>query len=51
MYKEMSAITYKLEWISHLLHDLHLPLILPVLMHCDNRVAQHSKKTLSSINA
>ena len=37
----MSATTSELEWITHLLLDLHLPLHLPVLMHCDNKAAQH----------
>ena len=40
-YRAMSATTSKLEWIAHLLQDLHLPLHLPVLLHFDNRAAQH----------
>ena len=37
----MSATTSELEWVSHLLHDLHLIVQLPVLMHYDNRAAKH----------
>ena len=40
-YRAMSATTSELEWISHLLDDLHLPIQLPILMHCDNRATQH----------
>ena len=40
-YRAMSATTSELEWITHLLLDLHLPLHLPVLMHCDNKATQH----------
>jgi len=40
-YRAMSATTSELEWVSHLLHDLHLIVQLPVLMHYDNRAAKH----------
>ena len=40
-YRAMSATIFELEWITHLLLDLHLPLHLPVLMHRDNKAAQH----------
>jgi len=37
----MSYITSELEWISHLLIDLRVPLQLPITMHCDDMAAQH----------
>jgi len=40
-YRAMSATTSELEWISHLLQDFHIPLSLPITMHCDNKAAMH----------
>ena len=40
-YKSMSYTTSELEWISHLLIDLHVNLHLPITMYCDNMAAQH----------
>jgi len=38
-YRSMSATTSELEWISYILHDLHVPSSLPYTLHCDNKVA------------
>ena len=38
-YRSMSATTFELEWISYILHDLHVPAALPYTLHCDNKVA------------
>jgi len=40
-YRFMSATTSKLGWLSQLLHDLCIPIALPITMFCDNKVAQH----------
>ena len=37
----MSATTSELEWLSHLLQDLLIPLSLPITLFCDNMAAQH----------
>jgi len=37
----MSATVSEIERISHLMHDLCVPPMLPIVMHCDNKVAQH----------
>ena len=38
-YRSMSATTSELEWISYILHDLHVPAPLPYTLHCDNKAA------------
>ena len=38
-YRSMSATTSDLEWISYILHDLHVPASLPYTLHCDNKAA------------
>ena len=37
----MSATTSELEWLTHLLQDFHIPVLLPITMFCDNKAAQH----------
>lgn len=40
-YRSMPATTSELEWIYHLLQDLHIQPKLPITMFCDNKAAQH----------
>ncbi|GAB2269349.1 hypothetical protein Dimus_038770 [Dionaea muscipula] len=40
-YRSMAATTSELLWLSYLLHDLGVPVHLPVTLFCDNKAAQH----------
>ena len=40
-YRSMFATTSELEWITHLLQDMHIPISLPITLFCDNKAAQH----------
>lgn len=42
----MASIVCELQWISYLLQDLHIPLLLHVPLHCDNKVAVHISENL-----
>jgi len=36
-YRSMSATTSELEWVFHILQDLHVPVSLPFTLYCDNK--------------
>jgi len=38
-YKALATTTCELQWLSYLLHDLHLPLSQPATLYCDNKSA------------
>ncbi|XP_020549143.1 uncharacterized protein LOC110011896 [Sesamum indicum] len=40
-YRSMASTISKLQWISYLLHDLHIPVSLPIPFRCDNKAALH----------
>lgn len=38
-YRALAALTCELQWLSYLLHDLHLPSTEPYTIYCDNKSA------------
>ena len=40
-YRSVSATTSKLEWLTHLLQDMHILHSLPITLFCDDKAAQH----------
>ena len=39
--RAISATVSELEWISHLMRDLGIPSLLPIIVHYDNKASQH----------
>ena len=37
----MSATSSELTWLTYLLDDLHILILLPITLHCDNSAAMH----------
>lgn len=40
-YTSRGSTVCELQWISYILNDLHIPLLTPIPLWCDNRVALH----------
>lgn len=40
-YKALATTTCELQWLSCLLHDLHITCSRPVILYCDNQSALH----------
>ncbi len=38
-YRALASVTCELQWITYLLHDLHVPFTQPALIYCDNQSA------------
>lgn len=39
-YRSMATTTCELVWLTYLLHDLQIPVQVPITLFCDNKVAQ-----------
>nr|KYP49610.1 Retrovirus-related Pol polyprotein from transposon TNT 1-94 [Cajanus cajan] len=40
-YRALATTTSELQWLTYLLHDLHVPVHQPALLYCDNQSALH----------
>jgi len=40
-YRALAATTCELQWLTYLLHDLHIDDFLPSILCCDNQTARH----------
>ncbi|XP_019425037.1 PREDICTED: uncharacterized protein LOC109333910 [Lupinus angustifolius] len=38
-YRDLGSLAYELQWLNYLLNDLHIPLLNPASVYCDNRSA------------
>ncbi|XP_061359687.1 uncharacterized mitochondrial protein AtMg00810-like [Gastrolobium bilobum] len=40
-YRALATLTCEMQWLTYLLHDLHIPISGPAMIYCDNQAAVH----------